>query len=573
MLPVQPLEPRVRFASWVAPASAIVDDLLPNALVTAELRIIGDALELALRRAQSTQHNSEHSLTALEAKVAAAARWCFRASWQARTLLERDMDVRIRITFGEYLVAQISDLSTLPDLGWLIRPLFVDFTPRPELRPFQELGVEWLLEHPRCILADDMGLGKTLQVLEAIRTLLYRGTLQTALVLCPRTLAANWKSESAKWAPELLVASSTSWRDTPESLWSLANDRRVHLAIVHYDQLKGLPGALLKQTEVQLLVLDEAHRVRRSEAAVTRAVRSIGAPSVWALSGTPIERDTQDLATLLSIIAREKYSASVSTRGDEVVRSLAEPLLLRRRKTDVLPDLPTVMEHVHYLDLTTEQLASYTSTLAIARAQQHNKGALLRILGQLLSICDLDPATDSSIKIDDVVDRLQRVGAAQEKAIVFSYKLKPLDVLERRLADANIRYFRIDGQLGARERNEVLSLFRTDRGVTALLASSRVASEGLTLTEANHAFFLNRWWNPSSSDQARDRIVRIGQNRPVVIHYYICKDTIEERLEQVLQAKRELFERVVDSLATGGARSLKAEELTGLLNPLPPPSA
>lgn len=556
--------PRVQFASWVAPASAIVDGLLQDGRVDADLRIVSDALELTLRRVRT---DGELSHSALEAVVATAARWCFRASWQARALLERDMDARIRIPSGELAVPRISDLSTMPDLGRLIRPLFVEFTPRSELRPFQKVGVAWLLEHPKCILADDMGLGKTLQVLEAVRNLLYRGALQTAVVLCPRTLAANWQSESAKWAPELLVASSTSWRGTPETLWSLAEDRRVHLAIIHYDQLKALPPALVQRTEVQLLVLDEAHRVRRSEAAVTMAVRSIGASSVWALSGTPIERDTEDLATLLSIIAREKYSASVSALGDEVVRSFAEPLLLRRRKVDVLPDLPVVMEQVHYLDLTPDQRAAYASTLANAGAQRENRGALLRVLGDLLSICDLDPATDSSSKIDDVVDRLQRVREEQEKAVVFSYKLNPLDVLEERLAEVDVEYVRIDGQMRADERNAVLSKFRTDPGVVALLASSRVASEGLTLTEANHAFFVNRWWNPSNSDQARDRIVRIGQERPVMIHYYVCKDTIEERLEGILLSKRELVERVVDSLATGATESVDTEDLVELLNP------
>jgi SNF2 family DNA or RNA helicase len=427
--------------------------------------------------------------------------------------------------------------------------------------------VAWLLEHPRGILADDMGLGKTLQVLEAVRTLLYRGMVQTALVVCPRTLVSNWQDESARWAPELLFASSTSWIGDPEGLWRLGQDRRVHLTVVHYDRLKALPAALIGRRKVQLLILDEAHRVRRSEASVTAAVRSLDASSVWALSGTPVERDTQDLATLLSIISPEKYSVSIAALGDEAVRSFAEPMLLRRKKVDVLTDLPVVMEEVHHLDLTAEQRTTYAETLADARAYGKTKGELLTLVGDLLSICDLDPPTGSSSKIDDIVERLQRVCDATEKAIVFSYKLKPLDLLESRLKEASLGFVRIDGRTGAEERATVIARFRNDPSVVALLASSRVASEGLTLTEANHAFFINRWWNPSNSDQARDRIVRIGQDRPVVIHSYVCRDTIEERLEQILESKRDLVERVVDSLSKGATPSIGAADLAELFKP------
>lgn len=538
----------------------------------AELRIFDTGpLELTLRRLSAQSDFSGDRVGTVSDGLAGvltrlAADWCYQASWQVRALVERGRVAKVGISLADWDAPRsVGDLSELPSLGFLIRPLFVEFEPTVALRRFQVDGVAWLLEHPKAILADDMGLGKTLQVLEAIRTLIYRGSVQTALVLCPRTLAFNWLSECEKWAPELVVTSSVNWRESPETMLSLVSDRRVHVAIIHYDQLRSIPKKVLSSTGVQLLVMDEAHRVRRSEAATTSAVRSIRAESTWALSGTPIERDVEDLATILSVIAREKYSASVASRGSDAVRSIAEPLLLRRRKSDVLADLPPVQELTHHIELSAEQRHAYDRTLAGTGPKDESKGHLLKTLGALLNICDLDPQTGSSSKLTDIAARLIEVDAAGEKAVVFSYKLAPLDRLEVLLTEVGVDWVRLDGQMDTDDRNDVVVDFRTRSSAVALLASSRVAAEGLTLTEANHAFFVNRWWNPSNSDQARDRIVRIGQSRSVQIHYYICVDTIEERLEQILTYKRDLVDRVVESLATDRDSLISKSDIDELL--------
>lgn len=550
--------PPPKLASWLSAGCTAESDTDGEHPVHTEIRVPDTGpLELTLRRLSGpSDFSCNHEVRAIggiaERNTGLAAEWCYRASWQVRGLVERGGTAQVGIPIKQdEPPGPVAALSELPSLGWLVRPLFLEFEPTAALRPFQADGVAWLLDHPKAILADDMGLGKTLQVLEGIRAQIYSGKVQTALVLCPRTLAFNWLSECEKWSPELIVACSVSWRDSPESMLSLVKDRRVHIAIIHYDQLRSIPREVLSNIDVQLLVMDEAHRVRRSEAAITSAVRSIRAVSTWALSGTPIERDAEDLATILSIIVREKYSASVASRGQDAVRSIAEPLLLRRRKADVLADLPPVDEQTHYVDLSAEQRETYSEALLGARSKPESKGHLLKTLGDLLNICDMDISTGSSSKLDDIVARTRAVGRLGEKAVVFSYKLKPLDRLELLLTEAGVEWIRLDGQMDADARNDAVIEFRTQSSAVALLASSRVASEGLTLTEANHAFFVNRWWNPSNSDQARDRIVRIGQIRPVEIHYYICRNTVEERLEQILTSKRDLVDRVVDSLATG----------------------
>ena len=538
-------------ANWVLPESIVIPHTTHGDFVHCELRHTQDGLQLAFTLSLSPP---DLPRTIIQERIVQAAVWAQVASRQLRGVLARKRPATVAIPGNHQLWQRVRGPETVPAIGWLIRPLFCDFQENDAMRAFQRTGVAWLLDHQTGILADDMGLGKTLQVLEAVRTMVYRDQVRTVLVLCPRTLVSTWEFEAQKWAPELTMACSTSWQDDPSSLWAMAAGR-VHLLVMHYDQFKNLAPDKIEQANVQKLVLDEAHRVRRSEAAVTTAVRSIHSGSTWALTGTPIERDVEDLSTLLSILEPSRYSAQLHVLGPDTIRSMAKPLILRRRKADVLADLPTVSELTHYVDLTPEQRKVYDE--AVRSRSTQTSGELLALIGKLLTICDADPATGESSKLEHMVDQIECVAEQCEKAVVFSYRLSPLDAIGGLLELRGIKYVRLDGAMQITERDAVVSAFRSGRGIAALLASSRVAAEGLTLTEANHAFFINRWWNPSSNDQARDRIVRIGQDRPVSIHSYVCTNTIEERLEDILGAKRELVDHVVNALAIEDIQELQ----------------
>ncbi len=439
--------------------------------------------------------------------------------------------------------------GNLHPLGHLVRPLFAPFEPTSALKEYQKDGVAWLAEHDRCILADDMGLGKTLQVLEAARTLIYRGSTRAVLVIAPRTLVSNWERELERWAGDLSVASSVKWEGDDVSLAALAVSSRVHVLIVHYEWLRSSAAARLQGAAVDLMVLDEAHRVRRSDSQTTAAVRAIGASRIWATTGTPIERDAEDLATLLSIVSPSRYSASLHRLSTDALRSLATGSVLRRRKDEVLRDLPPVREYLHEVPLTREQQVSYGTVLNRLRSGTTSGGALLSGLAELLDICDADPITGASSKLADIVAQVTELADSGKKAVVFSYKLRPLDLLAVSLAGV-AGFSRIDGRMTVDERSEALEAFLADPSVMVLLASSRVAGEGLTLTAASSCFFVNRWWNPSSNDQARDRLVRIGQTSDVESHSYVCTDTIEERLQVILDSKHELVDSLVNQLAT-----------------------
>ena len=439
-------------------------------------------------------------------------------------------------------------LTLRPSVEELISPLVFDSNGQAPLRPFQELGVEWLTEHRIGILADDMGLGKSAQALRAVEKLVDDAVIRSALIVCPKSLLANWEAECERWVPRLTVVRSVPNREESDRVWSAVLGR-AHIIVTSYEQLRPLPSPL-KSEHVDLVIADEAHRLRRSQAKLVREFRLMSAERMWALTGTPMERHPVDLATLLSLLEPTRFSAKTSN-VDLGLRALAEPYLLRRLKADVLRELPEVIDTTETIELTPRQQRAYSK----ARSQPLPKevGEVLQRLTILRSICDADPVSGASAKIDRVVEILQAVQDAGEKAVVFSYTLRPLEILLDRMTRERppLGAATLTGKLTTAERTRSIQRFKSDDGVVALLCSSRVGGEGLTLTEANHVVFINEWWNPSANAQARDRVVRMGQERVVHVHRFRCQGTIEGVLDQILTRKSEAFANIVDALASG----------------------
>ena len=463
-------------------------------------------------------------------------------------------------------------LALRPSVEELIAPLVFDSDVQAPLRPFQELGVQWLMEHRIGILADDMGLGKTAQALRAMERLVDEAVIRSALVVCPKSLLANWEAECERWVPRLTVVRSVPAKEESDRVWSAVLGR-AHIIVTSYEQLRPLPSPLMSE-HVQLVIADEAHRLRRAQAKIVREFRLMSAERMWALTGTPIERHPVDLATLLSLLEPTRFSAKTS-KIDTGLRALAQPYLLRRLKTDVLRELPEVIDTTETIELTPRQQRAYSK----ARSQPLPKeaGEVLQRLTILRSICDTEPASGASAKIDRILEILQVVQDAGEKAVVFSYTLRPLEILLHRMAQERppLGAVTLTGKLTTAERTRAIQRFKSDDGIVALLCSSRVGGEGLTLTEANHVVFLNEWWNPSANAQARDRVVRFGQERVVHVHRFRCQGTIEEVLDQILTRKSEEFVNIVDALASGaqlsGAES--AELLTEVIAEIGPVSS
>ncbi|MYK60466.1 MAG: DEAD/DEAH box helicase [Chloroflexi bacterium] len=416
-------------------------------------------------------------------------------------------------------------------------PYLIAREPLP-LYPFQRTGVARLLRSQRLLLADDMGLGKTLQTAAALTKLVGCGRVSNALVLAPATLVPNWLDELTKWTPELVLTRGGPTKQTSRHTWhSMMN--QCHVVVTNYEDVRALAGSEA-EPQVDLLILDEAHRIKNWDSLTSRATRRIGARVIWALTGTPLERDTEDLVNLLAFLDRDAFTRSDASLPRGVLRARASRMILRREKTDVVSELPPVIRRHVRLALLGKQGDAYRRALA---SQGENT---LADFGRLRTLCDYDPESGTSVKIDRITDLVSQVGDDGEKAVVFSYLLEPLRLLATRLGLLGIRFRVLDGSMDLQERETAIREFKLGDSVV-LLASMRVASEGLTLVEANHVAFVNRWWNPSLNNQATDRVVRIGQKRTVFVYTFTLESTIEEDLDDILETKEELFDTLVAS--------------------------
>ena len=441
--------------------------------------------------------------------------------------------------------------------GAIVRPCLVDtLTDSDKLYDYQLKGTQWLKNRRTAILADDMGLGKTVQTISALRMLFRERPLNSALIVCPKQLMSNWENELSQWAPELSCC-----RLTPPARWRTEAWTRifnhVHVIVTNYESVAPVLR-MDRAFDFSILVLDEAHRVRNSSAQVTSDLRNLTRERTWALTGTPLERAPSDLWTILSVIQPGRFNPALMPPSDEALRARARPFVLRRLKIDSLPGLPTEVTKHELIELLAQQQTSYDR--ALDRFATTPDQQMLAEFNKLRAICDLDEESGQSAKLDRIVEVLLNIVASEEKAVVFSHALAPLDRLATLLDREGLHYLHLRGEQSSEERDLALTRFRKEATIHILLASTRVGGEGLNLVEANHVVFVNRWWNPSANNQAKDRVSRIGQTRMVVVHSFTCRDTVEEVLDDIIKEKGRLSEAIVDALADkGGPESFLQE--------------
>ena len=488
-------------------------------------------------------------------KLQIAAQWAIELDSQFPELLNAGNTVRISIKKASKIFRTRAEFETITSyrelclgVGDLIRPILLEQPEFKKLYPFQIEGVQWLFNTPMGILADDMGLGKTVQVIAAIRHLINCASLRSVLVVCPKGLIANWERELGNWAPELGVVVMEPSNTIRDLAWKTINKRR-HIMLTNYEQLRTPPSALVNSPPC-LIVADEAHRIRKMGNQVTLGIVQLNSSRFWALTGTPIERDIEDLATLLSIVVPKKFAPSDSKLHLHSLASRARRYILRRRKSDVLKDLPQVQTTTEYLQLSIDQKKAYFQSID-EHCRYGRREDELALLNRLLSLCDFEADSGQSAKIDRILYMIGNIRKRNEKAVVFSWRVEPLKLLQQRITNqwGSKASELLVGELNSQQQNKAVDRFRQNEESTVLLASSRVGGEGLTLVEANHVFFFNLWWNPSSNDQARDRVVRIGQKRKVSVYKFCCIGTVEESLEIILSKKKNLFINAIEPMA------------------------
>ena len=411
------------------------------------------------------------------------------------------------------------------------------------LRSYQKEGVKWLLDGNSKILADDMGLGKTLQSIKAIENLLNSGEIHKILIISPISLIKNWEIELKKWSSMISFSSFKKNKEIGNKEWFDLYQNN-HILLTNYEQLRK-EISNFNLLDFDLVIADEAHKVRNISSGISKGLSNIKRKRFWALTGTPIENKPKDLGNLLAIINPEKFSTLRDSKQKLFIQDSALPYVLRRTKTDVLKELPDVIEKNISLEFGDKQKAEYLNIWSRRAELTRKSGSHFSVLSDLRKACDL--VGKESIKSEESLTLINKVIENNEKVIIFSFYIPILEHLKKILTEKKIHHAFITGEQISSERDEQISSFQENNQINVLLASARVASEGLNLTQANNVIFLNRWWNPSSNLQARDRVVRIGQEKKVFIYNLYIADTIEERLNEILEDKESIYREITDS--------------------------
>lgn len=458
---------------------------------------------------------------------------------------------------------------------------------KASLRPYQQTGVRWLYLLTRlglgACLADDMGLGKTMQVLSLLLVLKRESAeARPSLLVAPASLLANWAAEAERFAPglRLLIAHP--------SVMPAANLRALDAArLADIDLVVTSFGSLLRQPVLgtiqwRVAIVDEAQAIKNPGAKQTRQVKQLHAQSRIALTGTPVENRLSDLWSIFDfthpgLLGSDKVFANFTRRLPKAehfgpLRTLVRPYILRRLKTDtrVIDDLPDKTELQAWCHLSPNQAALYqraVKDLAAALEDAEGigrKGVVLSFLMRFKQICnhpsqwlgDAAWKAEDSGKFARLRELAEVIAAKQEKVLVFTQFRETTEPLAAFLGSIFGREgLVLHGGTPVARRRELVKRFQDDELIPFFVLSLKAGGAGLNLTAASHVIHFDRWWNPAVENQATDRAFRIGQQRNVLVHKFICRGTIEDRIDQLIEAKQQLVKDVLE----GGADLLLTE--------------
>ncbi|MBR1375138.1 MAG: DEAD/DEAH box helicase [Cardiobacteriaceae bacterium] len=514
-----------------------------------------------------------------------------------------DGDIIGEVTRGEWLEQFLSNINQSISADKITVPNTVHVN----LRHYQQSGYAWLnymqdIGLGAC-LADDMGLGKTLQVIAFLEQqriqYINKNKDLRVLVIVPTSLLGNWEKELQRFAPEMdfEILHGTAVRKLHIHLYGVETAQlRQHFAtltITTYTTAQNIDA--LAHTKWDILVLDEAQAIKNPAIKQSKAIKKMQATTKIALTGTPVENNLTNLWSIFDFINPgllgslkefKTYVDELESKKDgyEPLRHLIAPFLLRRLKTDksIIDDLPDKQEIIHYTNLTQRQIVLYKKVISelkeILTSKEYEttqrKGLVLSSIMKLKQICNHPDqflgtgefAVSHSGKMQSLVDICETIYEKRERVVVFTQFREMCEPLAQVLSHVFERKgYIIHGGVPAKTRSKIVEIFQGDAYVPFLVVSIKAGGVGLNLTSANHVIHYDRWWNPAVENQATDRVFRIGQVKNVMVYKLVCENTLEEKINNIIEDKKKLAETVIGAGETWLSR-LNNDELMSVLS-------
>lgn len=459
------------------------------------------------------------------------------------------------------------------------------------LRDYQKTGVEWLLKLRSMnlcgILADDMGLGKTLQVISYFESIKSK---KMSLIVTPASLILNWQSEFEKFNSGLKISTVLGDRIEREKIITNAkSDEKQPILITSYDYLKR-DIDLYQGIDFDTIVIDEAQYIKNFKTKASTSVKSLEGDHRIALTGTPIENTLSEVWSIFDFLMKgylfkydyfcKNYEKPIvldnNQKAKNKLKKMLDPFILRRLKKDVLKELPEKIEEVYYVDMNENERNTYLANLAqIHEGLQekleigNNKIEILSMLTRLRQICIdqrllYDNIDVVSSKIYSCMELIKKCIDNNQKILLFSSFTSVLDLIVSECEKENIEYYKLIGETDKIKRKKMVEQFQNN-DVPLFLVSLKAGGTGLNLTSASVVIHIDPWWNIAAQNQATDRAYRIGQENNVQVFNFITKNTIEEKILKMQDAKKELSDLFVEN-SSGGFASLSKDELLGLFS-------
>jgi len=510
-----------------------------------------------------------------------------------KSLLElAGTDAVVTVTSGQWLETVMAKMRR-PELA---APVTLDPSFKAELRPYQEKGVNWLaflhsLNFGMC-LADDMGLGKTVQVLALLHLLKHRGEKGASLLVIPASLLANWADELRKFAPDILFYTAHPAGNGPNGVETKEAREldKLDLVLTTYSMVQRCEW--LQAYEWKYVILDEAQAIKNPGAKQTRAVKKLKSVNRIVMTGTPVENRLSDLWSLFDFINPgllgsvqefSKFSRNLvkDPEGYGRLRKVISPYILRRLKTDktVISDLPDKVEMKTWSSLSRKQAVLYQKLVDELRRTLESaegirrKGAILSSLMKFKQLCNHPDQylgtgvfdENESGKFGRLRELCETIHEKRERVLVFTQFRELTDPLSEFLSGIfGRRGLVLHGGTPVGKRKDVVARFQDEDYAPYMVLSLKAGGVGLNLTAANHIIHFDRWWNPAVENQATDRAFRIGQKKNVVVHKFITKGTVEEKIDEMIEGKMKLSKEVIQSGSEAWITEMSNEQLMGM---------